>query len=240
MDRMELLKKLNAKPIIFNTENVRATLAGRKTMIRCNPFQFKFKNGKNPNFTGYVLGEHSTGNISSGLCLYSRGYNGMWNVCTNVVKPKYRQGDILYVRETFSEVETVDGRPYYVYKADDNGKYYKHQYSSRENFDKWRSPRTMPKEAARIFLRVTNICAERLKTLEKLCMEQISDIEKEGFSRGHAVNETWYERGLKDYIEFWNSNLKESDIPVYGWDANPWVWIVEYEVIDLDLLSKEL
>lgn len=69
----------------------------------------------------------------------------------------------------------------------------------------------MPKEAARLFLRVTGVRVERLQ-----------DIDDDG-----VVAE-----GLKigdDFDVLWDSTIKKDDLPLYGWDANPWVWVIEFE-----------
>ena len=76
MTREELLQ--NAKPILSNTEMVGAILEDRKTVTRRSPFHFEMKEGYNPEYTGYSLGEYCTGHIDSGVCLYSRGSHGVW------------------------------------------------------------------------------------------------------------------------------------------------------------------
>lgn len=149
------------KPILFNTEMVKAILDGRKTVTRRNPFKFEMKEGYNPEWTGYSLGEYYTGHIETGACLYSRGAHDVWGVRSNVVKPKYIPGDILYVRETwwkgdiFNSNEDIEESGVILYAAD----------PYKENLDyesiKWRPSIHMPKEAARIFLRVTGVRVER-------------------------------------------------------------------------------
>ena len=68
-----------------------------------------------------------------------------------------------------------------------------------------------PREAARIFLRVTDVRVERLQDMQPY------DIAFEGFRR------------QRDFKAFWDNTLKPKDRALYGWDANPWVWVVEFE-----------
>lgn len=199
------------KPILFNTEMVRAILEGRKTVTR-RAFEFKMRGGRNPNFSGYSLGEYCTGRIESGAVLYSRRGDGGWEQVTDPVKPRYLPGDILWVRETWHNWPDDCGNNYF-YMADDNG----------EGFSpKWHPSIHMPKEAARLFLRVTGVRVERLQDItEEQC-------EKEGMTeiQKSVLNEDEYWYWFKNP---WNTTIKPGDIDTYGWDANPWVWVIEFE-----------
>ncbi len=78
---------------------------------------------------------------------------------------------------------------------------------------KWHPSIHMPREAARIFLRVTDVRVERLQDMPPY------DIAFEGF------------RKQKDFIALWDSTIKPADRVLYGWAANPWVWVIEFEKI---------
>lgn len=179
------------KPILFNTEMVRAILDGRKTVTRR---LVKFLSRKNPNWTGYV---------KDGLMLY----NGRNEPC--IKKAPYQPGDILYVRESYSESSFG-----YVYKADGEN------IDHLGNVIKWHPSIHMPKEAARIWLKVTDVRVERLQDM------WASDVSKEGllFNKPTTVDEM-----LLAFAKLWNSAIKKSDIDSYGWNANPWVWVIEFE-----------
>ena len=69
----------------------------------------------------------------------------------------------------------------------------------------------MPREAARIFLRVTGVRVERLQNMQPY------DIAFEGFRR------------KRDFKTLWDSTIKPADRALYGWKANPWVWVIEFE-----------
>ena len=191
------------KPILFNTEMVRAILNGRKSCTRRIlkggiPFDEKAEYWN-------VL---KKGEWSGPICVEYFMKQGS----------PYKPGDILYVRETWSL--RFDGEKCF-YKADKN--------TSREekcllDYDdvRWHPSIHMPKEAARIFLRVTNVRVERLQeiTSEQICKE------------GVEVEEPYVLNGEEKRYAFsnlWNSTIKKSDLDRYGWDALPWVWVIEFE-----------
>lgn len=201
------------KPILFNTEMVRANLDGRKT---CTRRLVRFLPGENPQWTGY---------IRDGLMLY----NGRNEPC--ITKAPYQPGDILYVRETWQYLYELDGNEQII---EDTGKYY---YAATDTISfntyvdenglehehvPWKPSIHMPKEAARIWLKVTDVRVERL---QEITSEQIS---REGVEveYPHVLNG---EEKRYAFSTLWNSTIKKSDIDRYGWDANPWVWVIEFE-----------
>lgn len=189
------------KPILFNTEMVREILDGRKS---CTRRLVKFLLGENPKWTGY---------IKDGLMLY----NGRNEPCIRT--QPYQSGDILYVRETWCK-----GLERYIYRADysDTEKFYQ---DGKEINMKWQSSLHMPKEAARIFLRVTNVRVERLQeiTSEQICKEGV-EVEDPYVLNGEGKRYA--------FSNLWNSTIKESDLDRYGWNVNPWVWVIEFERCD--------
>ena len=96
----------------------------------------------------------------------------------------------------------------------------------------------MPKEAARIFLKVTNVRVERLQDMK------FSDLRSEGITPDKE-----YE-GFKNAVEanlevkfatLWDSTVNKKDIDQYGFNANPWVWVIEFERIEKsEVKSNEL
>lgn len=126
------------------------------------------------------------------------------------VAPRYHIGDILYVRETWSPVFVKPKR--YLYKVG---------CDEANNLPiRWRPSIHMPKEAARIWLKVTDVRVERLQDM------WTSDVSKEGlqFRRPYTADEMRHEFG-----RLWNTTIKKEDKELYGWDANPWVWVIEFE-----------
>ena len=197
------------KPILFNTEMVRAILGGRKTATRR---VVKFRDGKNPNWTGYV---------KDGLTLY----NGNNEPC-NMPAP-YKVNDILYVRETWCGLPVtanghMRGHDLYYYKADGDLR----PEGWRGN---WKPSIHMPKKAARIFLKVTDARVERLQIMT------LNDFLSEGIVlRPEAFNDpdNAYFQAQAAFMQLWDSTIKKDQIQYYSWDANPYVWATEFEVID--------
>lgn len=181
------------KPILFNTKMVRAILDGRKS---CTRRLVKFLSGENPRWTGYIKDE---------LMLY----NGKNEPC--IRKAPYQPGDILYVRETYIQAATHT----FWYKADDKS------WMSKDLL--WKPSIHMPKEAARIWLKITDVRVERLQEM------WASDASKEGlqFNKPTTADEM-----LQAFAELWNNTIKKSDLDRYGWNANPWVWVIEFELCE--------
>ena len=125
-------------------------------------------------------------------------------------KAPYEPGDILYVRETWKKAP--------------NGYYYYESWQRNDIADvtKWKPSIHMPKEAARIWLKVTDVRVERL---QEIASEQIS---REGVEveYPHVLNG---EEKRYAFSTLWNSTIKKTDLDRYGWDANPFVWVIEFE-----------
>ncbi len=214
-------------PILFNTEMVRAILDGRKTVTRrvVNP---------QPKMI---------------LCYFFAGYgHGKWhypdknaweywgekfkrpdNIENDELKrswtPPCHTDDILYVRETWfyehhmedktaGEPDLPSGRysHRYIYKADEPD----YPVNIGVGATGWRPSIHMPKEAARIWLKVADVRAERLQDIGVLdCQREGIDINRNGI--------------FKRFSMLWDSTIRKSDLDRYGWGANPWVWVIEFE-----------
>lgn len=85
----------------------------------------------------------------------------------------------------------------------------------------------MPKEAARIWLKVTDVRVERLQDIT----EDGAKAEGANFKNGKNVGfeEKMNRTAIERFTEIWNSTIKKSDFDRYGWNANPWVWVIEFE-----------
>lgn len=195
------------KPILFNTEMVRAILDGRKTCTRrickdANEYTVPDIDFYNADKRTYAVHNFADKEHTEQLSIAER---------TCPICP----GDTLYVRETWSK-----GLERYIYRADysDTEKFYR---NGKEIEIKWKPSIHMPKEAARIWLKVTDVRVERLQ-----------EITEAGATKEGCVYDVEYALGNTakgHFIEIWNSTIKKSDIDRYGWDANPYVWVIEFE-----------
>ena len=198
------------KPILFNTEMVRAIMDGRKS---CTRRLVKFLSGENPRWTGY---------IKDGLMLY----NGKNEPC--IRKAPYQPGDILYVRETWHKYIKRVGEGKSCHLAEFYG--YKASIANSEDADEpWKPSIHMPKEAARIWLKVTNMRVERLQDITEDGAEAEGAIDNRGFIHSPEDEYDRIYTAREHFIGIWDRTIKKSDLDIYGWDANPWVWVIEFE-----------
>lgn len=214
------------KPILFNTEMVRAILDGRKTCTRRVPN----KRVANDYFSYEAWA----------LSVATDGCKKMTEKQFYEQYPPYKPGDILYVRETWQclcdldgNENIIEGTDKYYYRATDTlpiGGYIDTAGKTHENIP-WRQSIHMPKEAARIWLKVTDVRVERLQECGNgWCL----DIEKEGIVTPqnpilYISDDAFHDALRGEFQKVWNRTIKKSDIDRYGWDANPWVWVIEFE-----------
>ena len=207
------------KSIPFNSSNVRAILAGNKTQTR------RVIPGDNE----YCVERDQ---LSPTGFATNHGYP---------VKHRYSVGDILYVRETHyvygkwvKDGLTNTGRQQYRFVADgERPIYYEDSLpreiticTGRDIVGYYKRPSLfMPRQYARIFVRVTGVRAERVQDISE------EDAKAEGCNYG------FHDDGASQYIQthtpqeqfaaVWdNINSKRG----FGWDVNPWVWVYEFAV----------
>ena len=201
------------KPILFNTEMVRAILDGRKSctrrLVKPQPDE------KHTYPLGFVNDSTEIKDIGS-FGFGMSEYGGL----IQYAKPPYQPGDILYVRETWCL--RYDGEKYF-YKADKNTPREEKRLIDYNNTS-WHPSIHMPKEAARIWLKVTDVRVERLQEITA------ESALTEGADKYIHANGTLNEdQTITSFIGIWNSTIKKSDLDRHGWDANPYVWVVEFE-----------
>ena len=193
---------MSVKPILFNTDMVKAILDGRKSCTR------RIVKGFIPNDAVWGYTAFTPKGCISCRGTFADGYGEKF------FKLPCKPGDILYVRETWKKAPNG----YYYYES--------WQRNGVADITKWHPSIHMPKEAARIWLEVTNVRVERLQEITPQgawkegarcsCLHPVPDC---------AGNKT-------TFINIWNSTIKKADLDCYGWNANPWVWVIEFERCD--------
>lgn len=215
---------MTIKPILFNTEMVRAILDGRKTCTRqickdANEYTVPDMDFYNADRRTYAVHNYADKEHMEQLSTAERNCP----ICP---------GDILYVRETWQYLYELDGNEQiiegtgkYYYEATDTIPFDTYVDASGVTHERvpWRPSIHMPKEAARIWLKVTDVRVERLQDITPL------GAWKEG-ARCACLHPVLDCAGNKiAFVNIWNSTIKKSDLDRYGWDANPWVWVIEFE-----------
>ncbi len=212
-------------PIFFIPDLTRAILENRKTATRR---LVKFNKGQNPNWTGYV---------KDGLILY----DGNNRPCSK--RSQYQIGDILYVRESamIHCMKNFEKKVKMLFSADNS--LVEFTVSDKEydrllkysDLNKFLSPYWLTKETARLWLKVTDVRVERLRDITE---EQAV---KEGFDGTRCGCDSlrsmcveccgtgWREPPTVGFMYTWDGTINKKDISRYGFFANPWVWVIEFE-----------
>lgn len=215
------------KPILFNTEMVRAILDGRKTCTR------RLVKPQPDEKHTFPLGFVTDSTEKKEVGCFGFGINE-YGGSIQYAKPPYQPGDILYVRETWcglpvNEAGHMRGHTIYYYKADG-------ELRPKGWRGTWHPSIHMPKEASRIWLKVTDVRVERLQSItvegairEGAEGEKCHHTNAGAFGCTDCMNTGWIEPPQVEFMQIWNSTIKKSDIDRYGWDANPYVWVIEFE-----------
>ena len=197
------------KPILFNTEMVRAILDGRKSCTRrickdANEYTVPDMDFYNADRRTYAVHNYADREQTEKLSISERNCP----ICP---------GDILYVRETFIQIAAHT----FWYKADGKSWMLKDL--------RWKPSIHMPKEAARIWLKVTDVRVERLQEITEDGAKAEGAIDNRGFIHSPENEYDRIHTAREHFIRIWNSTIKKSNLNRYGWDASPWVWVIEFE-----------
>ena len=214
---------MGTKPMLFNIDMVRAILAGKKTVTR-RVVREPYYIDKPDVCIVSEMAMHRGVNATHGMPYPDR---------------PYEPGDILYVREAWSTTDNLwNGMDMIIYRATYNG--------SQNSNIKWRPSIHMPREAARIFLRVKDVRVERLMHSFFDQGSAIFELRAEGIDIGSQCRQCIAAYGSPcciddesecgalddirdDFASIWDSTIKPADRAVYGWTANPWMWVIEFE-----------
>lgn len=215
----------NTKPIIFNTEMVKAIILDRRKTQTRSPIKLNIKK------------DNKTNSLNGAVFTIDNKLYFEHNLIENF--SKYKTGDVCYVRETFYPLYNDEDSC--VYKAD----YPLHWTAvdavygdietdtETEKRTVWKPSIHMPKKYARIFLKVTNVRVERLKDISD------DDCIKEGIKRKiDGSGKSWYSTSIDKEAEYdsqitpfrllWNSTAENG----YKWEDNPYVFVYEFERIE--------
>lgn len=197
-------------PMIFNQAMVSALIGGNKTVTR-RPMKPEAKDSDlhcllKPN---EVAGEVNNGNFQNSL---------------------YKPGDLIWVRETFciGRIDELDAehpadRELIIEQCTGDNNYITKSLAIQEGVTelcgvKWKPSIHMPRKASRLTLRITAVYCERLQNITK------EQAKREGVSPTGCTKGFW----VKAYQMLWDS--------IYSnWDKNPWVWVIEFDVLQKNI-----
>lgn len=213
---------------------VTANLEGRKTQTRRIITQ---QNGKCM-FCGCV-DDNCKGCIerTGEPCSWTNDEHTICSACAdlkNISKAKYQIGDILWVRETWQYNDDLE-EPY-LYKQ----KFLEEYKAEFHNSIKWKPSIFMPKEAARIFLKIINVRIERLRDIcESDAMNEgilpllmsSMQLEQSGkLYQNYMDKSIFFNDGCKPIESF--KSLWESINGKGSWIKNPFVWVYDYQLTE--------
>ncbi|KFX07244.1 hypothetical protein KP22_03900 [Pectobacterium betavasculorum] len=207
--------------MIFNGEMVRAILDGRKTQTRriIKPQPFDRSQYRRDHQIEIISGRAENGDEIDGLYAYTKSTGGTWDAKCPFGQP----GDRLWVRETSGlqvRRDALGGTgEFRVYRAS-NPDAIRYKTASGETAPiKWVPSIHMPRYASRITLEITDVRVERLKHIPR------DGIIAEGYPAERAIDGGDYDQFL------WYRDLWESIYGVGSWQANPWIWVIEFKQI---------
>ena len=231
------------KPILFNTEMVRAILDGRKDATR------RIVKGFIPDDAVWGYTAFTPKGYISCRGTFADGYGEKF------FKLPCEPGDILYVRETFAwcpcwdcgldiEPGRCSNATAKIYKEGEYG-CYMYRASCEDNeypsADTWHPSIHMSKEAARIWLKVKDVRVERSQEMKPVdvikegaypdCWDCLNTYGESGLQCCYGTEEqcSQCDEVMMEWEKLWTSTIKKSDLDCYGWDANPYVWVIEFE-----------
>ncbi|MGR7890436.1 hypothetical protein ACU6XY_09650 [Klebsiella aerogenes] len=200
---------MKERGMIFNGEMVRAILDGRKTQTR-RPFNWR----RQP---AMEMAEREDGSLWPWAEDCENG-GDIWFNC-----PFGAVGDRIWVRETWAR-----------YNIDQHSHDMAYRATPPEDWPeegKWRPSIHMPRWASRILLEITNIGVQRIRSISQ------NDAAREGLMRlpatgRYCINQgdQYFGRASHDAREVF-SWLWQSIYGEESWDANPWVWVIEFKQI---------
>lgn len=202
------------KPILFNTEMVRAILEGRKTKTR--------RVIKDKYFNPLISDHKWRSPVDPGDILWVRE---TWNV-NNLREKEPGEFEVGFI---YAASEAPPNGFRWVKTSEES--YQKYEDGMSWHFSGWRPSIHMPKEAARIFLLSKSVTCERLQQIDG------AEAEAEGVLviNNPLIREdkaTYDAAGRTRFARVWNDTLSRDQAVRVGWERNPWVFVIEFERVD--------
>ena len=194
---------MSIKPVFFNREMVKAVLDGKKTVMRVPVKCRGYKVGDPPSWAKRWSGPDHFFEVSRLDASEEDGSE------IKELHSPYQPEDILWVKEPWVKIAGE-----YIYAADDFSFY---------PSGGWKSQILMPKDAVRLFLCVKTVDVGSLKRMTE------QDALKEGIEPEYRIKIP--DPALQRFANEWDRKFSK-DLNTYGWDADPWVWVVEFERCD--------
>ena len=238
---------MSIKPILFNTDMVRAILDGRKGCTR------RIVKGFIPNDAKWGYTAFTPKGCISCRGTFADGYGEKF------FKLPCEPGDILYVRETWQcwRAHRYEATADIRFRAGGDDVRLQFANGNTDSIDRldydtfvhkwfchngeWKPSLFMPKEAARIWLKVTDVRVERLQEMKPVdvikegaypdCWDCLNTYGESGSQCCYGTEEqcSQCDEMMMEWEKLWTSTIKKSDLDWYGWSANPWVWVIEFE-----------
>ena len=238
---------MSIKPILFNTDMVRAILDVRKGCTR------RIVKGFIPNDAKWGYTAFTPKGCISCRGTFADGYGEKF------FKLPCEPGDILYVRETWQcwRAHRYEATADIRFRAGGDDVRLQFANGNTDSIDRldydtfvhkwfchngeWKPSLFMPKEAARIWLKVTDVRVERLQEMKPVdvikegaypdCWDCLNTYGESGSQCCYGTEEqcSQCDEVMMEWEKLWTSTIKKSDLDWYGWSANPWVWVIEFE-----------
>ncbi len=220
---------MKERPIIFTADSVRAILDGQKIMTRRVVKPQPALGGNAPWMNGgwFPNAKHKKARHYANESHFKKGMPK--DFC-----PYGIPGDRLWVKEVWWDA--------FRRTADENGCVYKADYGHRMDLTEymaegqpWKSPRFMFRWASRIMLELTAIRLERVQDISEEdaqaegCMEDVRLIYDSAGPAAPVDYEGLY--AAERFSDLWEKiNGKHG----FGWNVNPWVWVLEFKLVVLE------
>lgn len=204
---------MKERPILFSDAMVRAILDGRKTQTR-RVFFIRGADGK----------KHAITSQNEEIVEIGGTFHYLSTAAMSGPYPcPYGQpGDRLWVREAFMHLDNRDGGRHIKYRAGGPDFVFRVGFGDDDwrGDLKWTPSIHMRREYSRILIEITKVRVERLQDINE------QDAEKEGAEPIGAINKGPFRVGF--YV-LWD---RINEARGYGWDKNPWVWVIEFRRIE--------